>query len=88
MKHWIAASVPLRWVGFAWFGWVRLKNTRTGKIIERPAGGVYCDNGRNVEFKISNFPEEENMRDYEVTHYITRPDKEINLFNVKQYRNE
>jgi hypothetical protein len=76
-QHWKSFDVdglPV-WVGFAWFGRLRFRNKKNGKIIETEAGGVYCGNGKNMEFKFGNWPDGENLRDYEITHYITRSDK-------------
>jgi hypothetical protein len=78
MKYnWISSNILPRWKGFAWFGWLKLRNIKNGKHVTVKASGIYIENGRNVEFKLDNWCHGD-VNDYEVTHYCTRPDKEIN----------
>ena len=82
MKYnWIDSNILPRWTGFAWFGWLKLRNIKNGKVLICSGRGAYIDNGRNVEFKATDWDFSKKPNDYEVTHYCTRPDKEVNLFN-------
>lgn len=82
-KRWISINVKPVWIDFAWFGKLKMKHVKTGKTVTVNAAGVYCDNGRNMEFRISNWDENRNLDDYDITHYITRPDKVPDLFNTR-----
>ncbi|MDR1646023.1 MAG: hypothetical protein LBS05_09450 [Tannerellaceae bacterium] len=69
------------WKGFAWFGLLLMENRRNKTTITARAGGVYCEDGKSMRFRIE--PQtvagdfSGSFDDYDVVGYITDEKKRI-----------